>query len=168
MYHVLSEGSKWSGLGRPCGLLPCAPRYYYSTPRCLIVSNLSLGAPVCPCSLPVPCAWCVRGYVWCCVAAPLSCPACGVALSSTLPATHCPCNFAPYTPCIYVGVYAALMYWLSYCGLFFRLAISMLRSVHIAKAGPWNPNMDFKSRLEFSKLCFYYWNFLGKISDSIS
>lgn len=147
MCHVLSEGSKWSGLGRPCGLFPCAPRYYYSTPRCPIVYGLVLSSACAWCALllcvpvSVPWLWCcgcvpcscalpsapvpVRWVdVWLCVVLCLPlCPALPVvcALSSTPPATHCPCNFSPYTHCVYGGVYAALVHWLSYCGLFFAL-----------------------------------------------
>ena len=113
MCHVLSEGSKWSGLGRPCGLFPCAPRYHLSTDGCLMVSNLSLllcvvcHAPACPClcalavvlclcALPsaiVP-VWCVCAWLWCvictissdCDCVPQGCSACAT-----------PCIFRPYT-----------------------------------------------------------------------
>lgn len=91
MCHVLSEGSKWSGWVRPCGLSPCAPRYYYSAPRCPIVYGLVLSSACCAsvwccvlclrCSCGVPCALpalpvvCLRGAVAVvcgCVLPPLS------------------------------------------------------------------------------------------------
>lgn len=69
MCHVLSEGSKWSGWVRPCGLSPCAPRYYYSTPRCTLVYSLVLSS-VCCASV-----WCCAPVLWCALC--LACPACG-------------------------------------------------------------------------------------------
>ena len=64
---------------RPCGLSPCAPRYYYSTPRCTLVYSLVLSSVCCasvwccaPCPVvrPVPCLpclWCVCVVLclWC-------------------------------------------------------------------------------------------------------
>lgn len=77
MCHVLSEGSKWSGWVRPCGLSPCAPRYYYSTPRCPVVYGLVLSsvrcAPVWCCVLCLRCS--CASVLWCALC--LACPACG-------------------------------------------------------------------------------------------
>lgn len=122
MCHVLSEGSKWSGLGRPCGLLPCAPRYYYSTPRCPIVYGLVLSSvcgvccacvpmslclcafavAVCPCPLPVPCAWCVRGCVWCCACPPVL-PCLWYCPVLYAPCYTLPLLFSPLIPPVYMG-----------------------------------------------------------------
>lgn len=178
MCHVLSEGSKWSGPGRPCGLFPCAPRYYYSTPRCPIVYGLVLSSACAWCALllcvpvSVPWQWCcgcvpcscalpsapvpVRWVdVWLCVVLWLSLPApvCGIpcplhSLLHTAPVIPAPIS-PVYMGCIYDSHIPALILW-----LIFRLAIFTLCSVHIIKAGPWNPNMDFKSRLEFSMFYF--------------
>lgn len=91
-------------------------------------------APVCPClSVSVPWLWCC-GCVpllpacapcvvcaWLCVVLclpSLSCPACGTALSSTLPATYRPVIPAPIPPCIY-GVYIRLSHTGSYIVAYF-------------------------------------------------
>lgn len=138
MCHVLSEGSKWSGWVRPCGLSPCAPRYYYSTPRCTLVYSLVLSS-VCCASV-----WCCAPVLWCALC--LACPACGVAAwccgcgvwvrpAPALPAlcgcaTVCPVlpvSCLPYflgiIPALYMGVlYAGLVHSLYTCPIF-RLAI---------------------------------------------
>lgn len=160
MCHVLSEGSKWSGWVRPCGLSPCAPRYYYSTPRCTLVYSLVLSS-VCCASV-----WCCAPVLWCALC--LACPACGasawccgcgvwvrLAPLLFLPlwacATVCPC-----TPCAFpvffsvdntcpiyggaiCGSYTLPIYVPYFLGLLF-----MIRSVHTVKAGPWIPNVDFQ------------------------
>lgn len=139
MCHVLSEGSKWSGWVRPCGLSPCAPRYYYSTPRCTLVYSLVLSS-VCCASV-----WCCAPVLWCALC--LACPACGVAAwccvcgvrvrpNPALPAPVGVCYGAPLYPCVfpvfflgitpapYMGVlYADLIRSLYTCPIFFRLAI---------------------------------------------
>lgn len=89
MCHVLFEGSKWSGWVRPCGLSPCAPRYYYSTPRCTLVYSLVLSS-VCCASV-----WCCAPVLWCALC--LACSACGAS------AWCCGCGVrvrpAPCSPC---------------------------------------------------------------------
>lgn len=160
MCHVLSEGSKWSGWVRPCGLSPCAPRYYYSTPRCTLVYSLVLSSVCCasvwccaPCPVvrPVPylpCLWCgcVVLWLWCVDA---SCPCspcpCGCVLRCAL---HSLCSCLPYflgiIPALYMGVlYAGLVHSLYTCPIFLGL-LFMIRSVHTVKAGPWIPNADFQ------------------------
>ena len=93
MCHVLSEGSKWSGWVRPCGLSPCAPRYYYSTPRCTLVYSLVLSF-VCCASV-----WCCAPVLWCalCLACPACgasawCCGCGVWVRLVPPCSPCPCG----------------------------------------------------------------------------
>ena len=139
MCHVLSEGSKWSGWVRPCGLSPCAPRYYYSTPRCTLVYSLVLSSVCCasvwccaPCPVvrPVPCLpclWCVCVVLWLwCVGA--SCPL--LSLPLWVCATVCPCtpvlflSFSGHNTCpIYGGAICEAYTLPTYMPYFFRLAI---------------------------------------------
>lgn len=143
MCHVLSEGSKWSGWVRPCGLSPCAPRYYYSTPRCTLVYSLVLSCAffcvlcfcvvLCPLSCGAPCALpalpvvCLRGAVS---------VVCGCVMPPALPAPVGVCYGVPLYPCAfpvfflgiipapYMGVlYAGLIRSLYTCPIFLRLAI---------------------------------------------
>lgn len=142
MCHVLSEGSKWSGWVRPCGLSPCAPRYYYSTPRCTLVYSCVLSCAffcvlcfcvvLCPLSCGAPCALpalpvvCLRGAVS---------VVCGCVMPPALPAPVGVCYGVPLYPCAfpvfflgiipapYMGVlYAGLIRSLYTCPIF-RLAI---------------------------------------------
>lgn len=168
MCHVLSEGSKWSGWVRPCGLSPCAPRYYYSTPRCPIVYGLVLSS-VC-CASVWCCVLCLRcscaPVLWCALC--LAFPACGVAAwccgcgvwvrpDPALPAPVGVCYGVPCTPC----VLPALFSWDNTCPIYgggaicwpctlpiyvplFLGLLFMIRSVHTVKAGPWIPNVDFQ------------------------
>lgn len=160
MCHVLSEGSKWSGWVRPCGLSPCAPRYYYSTPRCTLVYSLVLSS-VCCASV-----WCCAPVLWCALC--LACPACGVAAwccvcgvrvrpSSALPAPVGVCYGVPCTPCVLPALFSwgntCPIYGGAICGpctlpiyvpYFFLGLLFMIRSVHTVKAGPWIPNVDFQ------------------------
>jgi len=116
--HVLSEGSKWSGWVRPCGLSPCAPRYYYSTPRCTLVYSLVLSSVCCasvwccaPCPVvrPVPylpCLLCVCVVLWLwCVGA--SCPLLSLPLwvcATVHPVPLCfSCLFSWYNTCPIYG-----------------------------------------------------------------
>lgn len=139
MCHVLSEGSKWSGWVRPCGLSPCAPRYYYSTPRCTLVYSLVLSSVCCAS------AWCCAPVRWCALC--LACPACGVAAwccgcgvwvrpAPALPAPVGVCYGVPLYPCAFPafflgiipapymgGLYAGLIRSLYTCPIFLRLAI---------------------------------------------
>ena len=162
MCHVLSEGSKWSGWVRPCGLSPCAPRYYYSTPRCPIVYGLVLSSACCvlclrcscapvlwcvPCALPaLPVVW-LRGAVAVvcgCVLTLLSLPLWGV------------CYGVPCTPCVLPALFSwdntCPIYGGAICGPctlpiyvpYFLGLLFMIRSVHTVKAGPWIPNVDFQ------------------------
>ena len=152
---------------RPCGLSPCAPRYYYSTPRCPIVYGLVLSS-VC-CASVWCCVLCLRcscaPVLWCALC--LAFPACGVAAwccgcgvwvrpDPALPApvvcaTVCPVlpvSCLPYflgiIPALYMGVlYAGLVHTLYTCPFFLGL-LFMIRSVHTVKAGPWIPNVDFQ------------------------
>lgn len=155
MCHVLSEGSKWSGWVRPCGLSPCAPRYYYSTPRCTLVYSLVLSS-----------VWCCAPVLWCALC--LACPACGVAawccgcgvwVRYVLPllslplwvyATVCPVLpvlflsfFLGIIPALYMGCYMWALYAPYIRALFLGL-LFMIRSVHTVKAGPWILNVDFQ------------------------
>lgn len=99
MCHVLSEGSKWSGWVRPCGLSPCAPRYYYSTPRCPIVYGLVLSSVCCaPVWCCVPCLRCSCAPVlWCALC--LACAACGVSAWCCGCGASCPCSPCPLWVC---------------------------------------------------------------------
>lgn len=150
MCHVLSEGSKWSGWVRPCGLSPCAPRYYYSTPRCTLVYSLVLSsvccAPVLWCALP--CLWCACVVLWLwCVGA--SCPPAlpapvGVCYGAPLypcafPVFFSGHNTCPIYGCVICGPYTLPIYVPYFLGLVF-----MIRSAHTVKAGPWIPNVDFQ------------------------
>lgn len=174
MCHVLSEGSKWSGWVRPCGLSPCAPRYYYSTPRCTLVYSLVLSSVCCASVL------CCAPVLWCALC--LACPACGASALCCgcgvwvrpAPCSPCPCGcvlrcapvplcfsclFSGHNTCpIYGGAiggsYTLPIYVPYFLGLLF-----MIRSVHTVKAGPWIPNVDSKSRLEFSMFCFSFVKF---------
>lgn len=167
MCHVLSEGSKWSGWVRPCGLSPCAPRYYYSTPRCPIVYGLVLSS-VC-CASVWCCVLCLRcscaPVLWCALC--LAFPACGVAAwccgcgvwvrpDPALPAPVGVCYGVPCTPCVLPALFSwdntCPIYGGAICGpctlpiyvpLFLGL-LFMIRSVHTVKAGPWIPNVDFQ------------------------
>ena len=122
---------------RPCGLSPCAPRYYYSTPRCTLVYSLVLSSVCCasvwccaPCPVvrPVPCLpclWCVCVVLclWCVGA---SCPL--LSLPLWVCATVYPCAFPVFflgiIPAPYMGVlYASLIRSLYTCPIFLRLAI---------------------------------------------
>lgn len=132
MCHVLSEGSKWSGWVRPCGLSPCAPRYYYSTPRCTLVYSLVLSSVCCAsvwCALCLACPACGVS-AWCCV--------CGVWVrhAPALPAPVGVCYGVPLYPCAFPafflgiipapymgGLYAGLIRSLYTCPIFLRLAI---------------------------------------------
>lgn len=142
MCHVLSEGSKWSSWVRPCGLSPCAPRYYYSTPRCPIVYGLVLSSACCVLCLRCSCApvlWCVPcalpalPVVWLRGAVAV---VCGCVLTLLSPplwvcATVCPVlpvSCLPY----FLGIIPALYMGGAICGpctlpiyvpYFFRLAI---------------------------------------------
>lgn len=160
MCHVLSEGSKWSGWVRPCGLSPCAPRYYYSTPRCTLVYSLVLSS-VCCASV-----WCCAPVLWCALC--LACPACGASAwccgcgvwvrpAPALPApvdVYCgallyplcfSCLFSGDNTCpIYGGCYMRALYTPYIRALFFLGLLFMIRSVHTVKAGPWIPNVDFQ------------------------
>ena len=80
---------------RPCGLSPCAPRYYYSTPRCPIVYGLVLSSVCC-------------ASVWCC--------GCGVWVrpDPALPAPVGVCYGVPCTPC----VLPALFSWDNTCPIY--------------------------------------------------
>lgn len=159
MCHVLSEGSKWSGWVRPCGLSPCAPRYYYSTPRCTLVYSLVLSSVCCasvwccaPCPVvrPVPCLpclWCVCVVLclWCVGA---SCPL--LSLPLWVCATVYPCTpvlflsfFLGIIPALYMGCYMWALYAPCIRALFLDL-LFIIRSVHTVKAGPWIPNVDFQ------------------------
>ena len=163
MCHVLSEGSKWSGWVRPCGLSPCAPRYYYSTPRCPIVYGLVLSSACCAsvwccvlclrCSCGVPCALPALPVVWLrgAVAVVCGCVLTLLSLPLWVCATVCPVlpvSRLPYflgiIPALYMGVlYAGLVHSLYTRPIFLGL-LFMIRSVHTVKAGPWIPNVDFQ------------------------
>lgn len=157
MCHVLSEGSKWSGWVRPCGLSPCAPRYYYSTPRCTLVYSLVLSS-VCCASV-----WCCAPVLWCalpalpvvrlcsavavvcgCVLPLLSLSSVGVRYGAPLYPLCFSCLFSGHNTCpIYGGAicgpYTFPIYVPYFLGLLF-----MICSVHTVKAGPWIPNVDFQ------------------------
>lgn len=163
MCHVLSEGSKWSGWVRPCGLSPCAPRYYYSTPQCPIVYGLVLSSACCVLCLRCSCApvlWCVPcalpalPVVWLRGAVAV---VCGCVLTLLSPplwvcATVCPVlpvSCLPYflgiIPALYMGgCYMRALYTPYIRALFFLGLLFMIRSVHTVKAGPWIPNVDFQ------------------------
>lgn len=159
MCHVLSEGSKWSGWVRPCGLSPCAPRYYYSTPRCTLVYSLVLSS-VCCASV-----WCCAPVLWCALC--LACPACGVAAwccvcgvrvrpNPALPAPVGVCYGVPCTLCVLPALFSwgntCPIYGGAICGPctlpiyvpYFLGLLFMIRSVRTVKAGPWIPNADFQ------------------------
>ena len=125
---------------RPCGLSPCAPRYYYSTPRCTLVYSLVLSSVCCasvwccaPCPVvrPVPCLpclWCVCVVLclWCVGASCplLSLPSVGVRYG--VPCAPCafPAFFLGIIPAPYMGgLYAGLIRSLYTCPIFLRLAI---------------------------------------------
>lgn len=162
MCHVLSEGSKWSGWVRPCGLSPCAPRYYYSTPRCTLVYSLVLSSVCCAsvwCCAPVLwCALCLacpaRGAsAWCCGCGVWVCPApalpvlCGCVLRCA-PVPLCfscafPVFFLDIIPAPYIGVlYAGLIRSLYTCPIF-RLAIYDPFCTH-SKSRPLDPEYGFQ------------------------
>lgn len=119
MCHVLSEGSKWSGWVRPCGLSPCAPRYYYSTPRCPIVYGLVLSsvycAPVWCCVLCLRCS--CASVLWCALC--LACPACGavaVVRVCVLPCSPCPCGCV--LRCALYALYVCPLFSAPYTGAY--------------------------------------------------
>lgn len=142
MCHVLSEGSKWSGWVRPCGLPPCAPRYYYNTPRCTLVYSLVLSSVCCasvwccapvPLSCGVPCALPALPVVWLRGAVAVVC-GCG----ASCPCSPCPCGcmlqcalYSLYFSCLFSGDNTCPIYGVLYVGLvrslytcpIFRLAI---------------------------------------------
>lgn len=142
MRHVLSEGSKWSGWVRPCGLSPCAPRYYYSTPRCTLVYSCVLSCSffcvlcfcvvLCPLSCGVPCVLPALPVVWLrgAVAVVCGCVLPLLSLPLWMCATVCPVlpvSCLPYflgiIPALYMGVlHAGLVHSLYTCPIF-RLAI---------------------------------------------
>ena len=145
---------------RPCGLSPCAPRYYYSTPRCTLVYSLVLSSVCCasvwccaPCPVvrPVPCLpclWCVCVVLclWCVGASCplLSLPLWVCATVCPVPPVSCLPYFLAVIPALYMGVlYAGLVHSLYTCPIFLGL-LFMIRSVHTVKAGPWIPNADFQ------------------------
>jgi hypothetical protein len=158
--HVLSEGSKWSGWVRPCGLSPCAPRYYYSTPRCTLVYSLVLSSVCCAsvwccapcpvvCLVPcLPCLWCVCVVLWLwCVGVSCPCSPCPLWVCATVrPCT--PCAF----PVFFLGIIPAPYMGGAICGPctfpiyvpYFLGLLFMICSVHTVKAGPWIPNVDFQ------------------------
>lgn len=180
MCHVLSEGSKWSGWVRPCGLSPCAPRYYYSTPRCTLVYSLVLSS-VC-CAPAWCCVLCLRcscaSVLWCALC--LACPACGASAwccgcgawvrpAPALPAL-CGCalrcalcslcfscfnswgNTCPTYGVLYVGLIRSLYM----CPVFFRLAIYDPFCTYNKKPAHGFRIWISKSRLEFSMFCFSF------------
>lgn len=133
---------------------------------CFLLCALSaLLLCVCPVVCPVPCLpclWCVCVVLWLwCVGA--SCPCspcpCGCVLRCA-PVPLCfSCLFSGHNTCpIYGGAiggsYTLPIYVPYFLGLLF-----MIRSVHTVKAGPWIPNVDSKSRLEFSMFCFSFVKF---------
>ena len=147
---------------RPCGLSPCAPRYYYSTPRCTLVYSLVLSCAffcvlcfcvvLCPCPVvcPVPCLpclWCVCVVLWLwCVGA--SCPCspcpCGCVLRCA-PVPLCfSCLFSGHNTCPIYGCVICGPYTLPICVPYFLGLVFMIRSAHTVKAGPWIPNVDFQ------------------------
>lgn len=174
MCHVLSEGSKWSGWVRPCGLSPCAPRYYYSTPRCPIVYGLVLSS-VCCASV-----WCCAPVLWCalCLACPAHgasawCCGCGVWVRLA-PCSPCPCGCvlrcAPVPlcfSCLFSGHNTCPIYGCVICGpytlpiyvpYFFRLAIYDPFCTH-SKSRPLDSECGFpKVGLNFL-YSFFSWNF---------
>lgn len=167
MCHVLSEGSKWSGWVRPCGLSPCAPRYYYSTPRCTLVYSLVLSS-VCCASV-----WCCAPVLWCALC--LACPARGASAwclwVRPAPALLAPagvCYGAPCTPCalpalfsrnntcpIYGVLYVGLVRSLYTCPIF-RLAIYNPFCTH-SKSRPLDSECGFsKVGLNFRCSIFFF------------
>lgn len=172
MCHVLSEGSKWSGWVRPCGLSPCAPRYYYSTPRCTLVYSLVLSSVCCasvwccaplscgaPCALPALPVVCLRGAVS---------VVCGCVMLPALPAPVGVCYGAPCTPCalpalfsrnntcpIYGVLYVGLVRSLYTCPIF-RLAIYNPFCTH-SKSRPLDSECGFpKVGLNFRCSIFFF------------
>ena len=138
---------------------PCAPRYYYSTPRCTLVYSLVLSsvccasvwccAPVLLCALCLACpacgasAWCCGCGVWVRPAPCSPCP-CGCVLRCTSVPLCFSCLFSRHNTCpIYGGAicgpYTFPIYVPYFLGLLF-----MICSVHTVKAGPWIPNVDFQ------------------------
>ena len=135
---------------------------------CAFFCVLCFCVVLCPCPVvcPVPCLpclWCVCVVLWLwCVGA--SCP-------PALPAPVGVCYGVPCTPC----VLPALFSWGNTCPIYggaiggsytlhiyvpyFLGLLFMIRSVHTVKAGPWIPNVDSKSRLEFSMFCFSFVKF---------
>lgn len=171
MCHVLSEVSKWSGWVRPCGLSPCAPRYYYSTPRCTLVYSLVLSS-VCCASV-----WCCAPVLWCALC--LACSACGASAwccgcgvrVRPAPALLAPagvCYGAPCTPCalpalfsrnntcpIYGVLYVGLVRSLYTCPIF-RLAIYNPFCTH-SKSRPLDSECGFpKVGLNFRCSIFFF------------
>lgn len=176
---------------RPCGLSPCAPRYYYSTPRCPIVYGLVLSS-VC-CASVWCCVLCLRcscaPVLWCALC--LAFPACGVAAwccgcgvwvrpDPALPAPVGVCYGVPCTPCVLPALFSwdntCPIYGGAICGpctppiyvpLFFRLAIYDPFCTH-SKSRPLDSECGFpKVGLNFRCSVFLLCNFPGKISGLI-
>lgn len=96
---------------------------------------------------------------------------CGCVLPPALPAPVGVCYGAPLYPCafpvFFLGIIPALYmggaiggsYTLPIYVPYFLGLLFMIRSVHTVKAGPWIPNVDSKSRLEFSMFCFSFVKF---------
>lgn len=96
---------------------------------------------------------------------------CGCVLPPALPASVGVCYGAPLYPCafpvFFLGIIPALYmggaiggsYTLPIYVPYFLGLLFMIRSVHTVKAGPWIPNVDSKSRLEFSMFCFSFVKF---------
>lgn len=143
MCHVLSEGSKWSGWVRPCGLSPCAPRYYYSTPRCTLVYSLVLSSACC-------------ASVWCCAPCPVVRPV-GVCYGVPLYPCAFPVFFLGIIPAPYMVVlYAGLIRSLYTCPIFLRLAIYDPFCTH-SKSRPLDSECGFpKVGLNFRCSVFFF------------
>lgn len=163
---------------RPCGLSPCAPRYYYSTPRCTLVYSLVLSsvccAPAwccvlclrCSCASVLWCALCLAcpacgASAWCCGAWVRPAPAlpalCGCALRCALCSLCFSCfnswgNTCPTYGVLYVGLIRSLYM----CPVFFRLAIYDPFCTYNKKPAHGFRIWISKSRLEFSMFCFSF------------
>ena len=168
---------------RPCGLSPCAPRYYYSTPRCTLVYSLVLSSVCCasvwccaPCPVvrPVPCLpclWCVCLVLrlWCVGA---SCPLLSLLLrvcATVRPVLPVPClpYFLGIIPALYMGCYMWALYAPYMRALFFRFGIYDPFCTH-SKSRPLDSECGFpKVGLNFRCSVFLLWNFPGKISGLI-
>lgn len=125
-----------------CGAVPlscCAP---CALPALPVVRLRGAVAVVCGCVLP-PCSPCPCGCVLRCTSVPL-CFSCLFSRHNTCP-IYGGAIGGSYTLPIYVPYFLGLLF--------------MIRSVHTVKAGPWIPNVDSKSRLEFSMFCFSFVKF---------